>query len=163
MELTQFLTENRVACVSHATSKKRALELLSELLVADVSGVSHGEVFDSLCERERLGGTGLGQGVAIPHGRLEGLDRAVCAFLKLRTGVDYDAMDGRPVDLICGLLVPRESTQEHLEILAALAEMFSDETFCARMRAAGTPHELYRLLVSWQPPQPLPAGRVAGT
>lgn len=163
MDLTELLTENRVACVSHATSKKRALELLSELLTADVPGLSQGEVFDSLCERERLGGTGLGQGVAIPHGRLVGLDRAVCAFLRLRTGVDYDAMDKQPVDLICGLLVPKESTQAHLDLLAGLAEMFSDQDFCTRMRATHSSQELYELLTGWHPPHPLQAGSATGT
>ena len=110
IDLAELLTEKRVACVNRATSKKRVLELLSELLAADVPGLAAGEVFTSLCDRERIGGTGLGHGVAIPHGRLAGISRAVCAFLKLRKGVDYDAGDRQPVDLICGLVVPEEST-----------------------------------------------------
>ena len=162
IELSELLTEHRVACASHTTSKKRALELLSGLLSSDVEAVSQNEVFDSLCERERLGGTGLGRGVALPHGRMAGLDRAVCAFLRLHQGIDYDAPDRQPVDLICGLLVPAESTSEHLEILATLAEMFSDEAFCARLRAADNRTELYRLLTQWQPGV-LTEGRVAGT
>ncbi len=162
IDLAELLTEKRVACVNRATSKKRVLELLSELLAADVPGLAAGEVFTRLCDRERIGGTGLGHGVAIPHGRLAGISRAVCAFLKLRKGVDYDAGDRQPVDLICGLVVPEESTSEHLEILAVLAEMFSDEAFCARMRAAASSEELYQLLISWRP-QAFREGRVAGT
>jgi len=162
IDLAELLTEKRVACASHATSKKRALELLSELLAADVPGLTPGEVFASLCERERLGGTGLGHGVAIPHGRLASVDRAVCAFLKLHEGVDYDASDQQPVDLICGLVVPEESTSEHLDVLATLAEMFSDEAFCAQMRAAANSQELYQLLMEWRP-HTLREGRVAGS
>lgn len=151
IDLAEFLTEKRVGCVRHATSKKRALELLSELLTADVPGLTQAEVFTSLCERERLGGTDLGHAVAIPHGRLTNIEKAVCAFLKLGEGVDYDASDQRPVDLICGLVVPEASTSEHLEVLAALAEMFSDEAFCASMRATSDSHDLYHLLISWRP------------
>ena len=161
IDLAELLSERRVACLSHVTSKKKVLENLSALLVADLPELSEAEVFDSLCDRERLGGTGLGHGVALPHGRLSGLDRAVCAFLRLRRGVDYDALDGQPVDLVCGLLVPEESTSEHLEILSALAEMFSDAEFCARLRAAADAAELYRLLTQWRP-QPLHEGRMIG-
>ena len=162
ISLSDLLTEQRVACASHTTSKKRALELLSGLLVMDVEGLGQNEVFDSLFERERLGGTGLGQGVALPHGRLEGLDRAVCAFLRLNQGIDYDAPDRQPVDLICGLLVPKASTSEHLEILATLAEMFSDRAFCDRLRAAADRRELFRLLTGWQADDGFAEGRAAG-
>lgn len=133
------------------SSKKRALELISDLLAESEAGLVQNEIFSSLIERERLGSTGLGHGVAIPHGRLKGLEHPVCAFVKLIQGVDYDAADGDPVDMICALLVPEESTNEHLHVLSMLAEMFSDEDRCSRLRAAKTGREVYDLLVSWRP------------
>lgn len=146
-----LFTPARVVARDDVGSKKRALELISELMTASGSTPSQAEVFASLVERERLGSTGLGHGVAIPHGRLGNLDRAVCAFLRLDEGIDFDAADGRPVDMICGLMVPEQSAGEHLNILAMLAEMFSDTEFCERVRAARTGGEIHRALVSWRP------------
>jgi len=155
----ELLTPARVSCRNVVGSKKRAFEMLSELVSKDEPELSQSEVFTSLIERERLGCTGLGRGVAIPHGRLKGLDHAVCAFMKLNRGVDYDAADSKAVDMICALLVPEQSTSEHLEILATLAEMFSDPAFVARLHAAKSDDEIYRLLVSWKPAE---QERVAG-
>ncbi len=149
--LEELIKPERVASRGSVSSKKRALELISELMVTGETGLTQAEVFTSLIERERLGSTGLGHGVAIPHGRLKSLDHATCAFLRLGEGVDFDAADGRPVDMICGLLVPEKSTGEHLNILATLAEMFSDIDFCHRVREARTSGEIYQLLVSWRP------------
>ncbi len=148
--LENLFRPERVATRSNVSSKKRALELISELMTAGDSTLARSEVFTSLIERERLGSTGLGHGVAIPHGRLKSLDHAVCAFLRLTDGVEFDAGDGRPVDMICGLLVPEQSTGEHLDILATLAEMFSDIKFCEQMHAARTGNEIYQLLISWR-------------
>lgn len=147
----ELLSPTRVVCRNIVGSKKRVLEMLSELVSKGEPELNQTEVFTSLIERERLGCTGLGHGVAIPHGRLKGLNHAVCAFMKLNQGVDYDTADKKAVDMICALLVPEQSTSEHLEILATLAEMFSDPAFCARLHAAKTGDELYQLLVSWQP------------
>ena len=144
-------TPVRLSCRNIVGSQKRAFEMLSELVSKDEPQLNQAEVFTSLIERERLGCTGLGHGVAIPHGRLKGLKHAVCAFMKLSQGVDYDAADKKAVDMICALLVPEQSTNEHLEILATLAEMFSDPAFCARLHAAKNGEEVYQLLVSWQP------------
>jgi len=149
-ELADLFSEERVACLPGIGSKKRLLEVLSDLLVKGNPGLFQNEVFACLCERERLGGTGLGRGVAIPHGRLVSLQRPVCAFIKLRQGVDYDVADGQPVDLICGLVVPLESTHDHLDILASLAEMFSDSATCLRLRAAADSKALCELLMGWQ-------------
>lgn len=149
-QLGNLLRPERVALRPAVTSKKRALELISEMMAASEPELTQTEVFTSLVERERLGSTGLGHGAAIPHGRLKGLDHAVCAFLKLGEGVDFDASDEQPVDMICGLLVPAQSTSEHLNILAMLAEMFSDIEFCDRIHAAKTGDEIYDLLVSWR-------------
>lgn len=148
-QLGNLLSPERVTFRPTVSSKKRALELVSELM-AGGADLSASEIFTSLIERERLGSTGLGHGAAIPHGRLKGLDHAVCAFLKLGEGIDFDASDNRPVDMICGLLVPAQSTSEHLNILALLAEMFSDAEFCERVHAAKSGREIYDLLVSWR-------------
>lgn len=150
----KLLTPDRVACRNIVGSKKRVFEMLSELVSKDEPALNQTEVFTCLIERERLGCTALGHGVAIPHGRLKGLDHAVCAFMKLSQGVDYDAADRKSVDLVCALLVPEQSTSEHLEILALLAEMFGDPAFRARLHAAKTSDEIYQLLVSWQPAEP---------
>jgi len=151
IRMIDLLSPRRVALRSRVGSKKRALEILSDLIVQDNAGINQTEVFNSLWERERLGSTGLGHGVAIPHGRIKGVDRAMCAFLRLAEGMDYDAADDRPVDMACALLVPAESTSEHLNILALLAEMFSDEELCTQLRAARSDQELFTLLTSWSP------------
>src|SRR5690606_38825765 len=112
------------------TSKKKALEELANLLARGVPGVQPSDILTSLSTREKLGSTGLGHGVAIPHGRIAGVSQSVGAFMRLKHPLDYDAHDGQPVDLVFGLLVPQGATETHLKHLAAIAEMFSDSTFC---------------------------------
>jgi PTS system nitrogen regulatory IIA component len=134
MNIAELLSVERIDCTREVASKKRAIELLSELLCGSSEGVSQGQVLDSLIGRERLGSTGLGHGVAIPHGRLEGLERPLGAFLRLGEGVDYDAPDQEPVDLLFALLVPQSCTEEHLRILARLAQIFSEPETLQRLR-----------------------------
>jgi len=150
MEIEEIFLPECVVAQKRISSKKRALEQLSELLVSATPSLTQTEVFEGLVARERLGSTGLGHGAAIPHGRLKAVTRPVCAFMQLQAGVDFDAVDNQPVDLICALLVPEESTSEHLELLAMLAEIFGDETFCKQLRAADSDAALYRLLVQWK-------------
>jgi nitrogen PTS system EIIA component len=149
MNIGDLLTPERVVCTHEVSSKKRALEMLSELLASSSAELAVGEIFDSLLSRERLGSTGLGHGVAIPHGRVAGLDMAVAAMLKLDRGVDYDAPDREPVDILFALLVPRESTDEHLQILAALARMFADPPTLARLRVAADSDALLAEVGHW--------------
>ncbi len=108
-----------------ASSKKRLFEQVG-LLFENQHGIARGVVFESLFARERLGSTGLGQGVAIPHGRIKGLKDALGAFVRLSQPVPFDAPDGKPVNLVFALLVPEHATEKHLEILSELAQMFSD-------------------------------------
>lgn len=129
-------------------SKKKALEVLAELLATDVSGLGAQDVFESLLSREKLGSTSLGHGVALPHGRQKNLDHELGAFVLLTQGIDYDAVDGQPVDLLFALLVPEESTEEHLQLLAGLAEMFNNEQFRESLRSAGSAEEILKLLAS---------------
>lgn len=150
MQITELLDPKRVACDADLGSKKRVLELVSELVVKDQPDMAPAEVFDKLVARERLGSTALGNGVAIPHARLKNLERPVCAFVKLNDGVDFDAVDNRAVDILCALLVPEQSCEEHLDILSTLAEMFSDADFCQRLRSARDAGELLESISQWQ-------------
>lgn len=150
MQLIDILSLERVSCDSQATSKKRVLERLSDLIATSQPSMSRTEIFDSLLSRERLGSTGLGHGIAIPHGRISHCDHAIGAFIKLSNGVDYDAVDHNPVDLLFALLVPENSTEEHLQLLAQLAEMFSNAEVVARLRSAHTPEALLDIIRNWQ-------------
>ncbi len=150
MSIVQLIAPERIACDIEVASKKRVLELLSELAAGGSIELTAPEIFASLLERERLGSTGLGRGVAIPHGRLPQCEHAVGAFAKLKRGIDFDASDGQPVDLLFALLVPKHYTNEHLEILALLAEMFSDAALCEELRAAQSSEQIFRLISDWQ-------------
>jgi PTS system nitrogen regulatory IIA component len=151
MDITELITQERIVCNCEVASKKRVIEALSELLTMGASLTAPRLIFDSLIGRERLGSTSLGHGVALPHGRFNQSQRAVGAFLKLRNGVDFDAIDRQPVDLIFGLLVPDHYTDEHLKILAYLAEMFSDQVFCQRLRDSNSDLSLFGLFKDWKP------------
>lgn len=150
MNIADLITKDRVQAVAELKSKKRALEALSDLLSQATPYLTETEVLSSLINREKLGSTGLGQGVAIPHGRVHGLDDTVGAFMRLDEGIDYESSDGGQVDLIFGLLVPEECTEEHLQVLARLAEMFTDDDFCTRLRRADA-DALHDLIAGYAP------------
>jgi len=133
-----------------ASSKKRLFEQAG-LLFENHDGLGRSLVFDSLFARERLGSTGLGQGVAIPHGRIKGLKEALGAFIRLAQPIPFDAPDGAPVTLVFVLLVPEKATEKHLQILSELAQMFSDRALREAMGAAPDAQALYQLVASWQP------------
>ncbi len=148
MKLAEILSASRVATGIAVTSKKRALEEIAKLLAQGAPSVSHSEILASLAAREKLGSTGLSHGVAIPHNRMAGVSTTIGAFIRLKHPVDYDAHDGQPVDLIFGLLVPQNSTGEHLAHLRAIAEKFSDDDFCASVHAAKDEAAIHALLTS---------------
>ena len=150
MQLTDLIPLERIGCNVNANSKKRALEQLGELLSTGESKITSTEVFDSLLNRERLGGTGVGHGVAIPHGRVQSSDVTLGAFIKLTQAVDFDAIDNQPVDLLFALIVPEHSTEEHLQVLARIAAMFSDAEVRTKLRQAETAQELQKLIQKWQ-------------
>ena len=108
-------------------------------------------MFDSLLARERLGSTGLGQGVAIPHGRIKGLKDSLCAFVRLAQPVPFDAPDGNPVSLVFVLLVPEQATEKHLQLLSELAQMFSDKALREAMNQAPDAGALHKLITAWRP------------
>lgn len=132
------------------SSKKRLFEQIG-LLFENNHGIPRNLVFDSLFDRERLGSTGLGQGVAIPHGRIKGLKEALGAFVRLCQPVPFEAPDGKPVSLVFALLVPEQATEKHLQILSELAQMFSDPGLRESMAAAPDAGALHRLIAAWQP------------
>lgn len=146
MNISELLSPERVVCNFHASSKKRALEELSELLARSTDEMDAGEIFEGLIERERLGSTGLGHGVAIPHARLPGREKALGAFMTLHNGVDFDAIDQKPADLLFALLVPDHFTDEHLELLAGLARLFDDDSLCQKLRQISDKSQLLEAL-----------------
>ncbi|MEW5756734.1 MAG: PTS IIA-like nitrogen regulatory protein PtsN [Pseudomonadota bacterium] len=146
MNIADILSPDRVVNGLQAGSKKRALELISEILAVGGLKGRQGDIFDSLIQRERLGSTGFGNGVAIPHGRVKDNTLTLGVFVKLQQPIGYDAIDGQAVDLIFALVVPQESTEEHLQVLAALAEKFGNDEFCRKLRDAEDAAQQYRLL-----------------
>lgn len=146
-----LLTPERVRCKESAGSKKRALELGASLVADAVPGMSRLDIFDALNTRERLGSTGLGQGMALPHGRIAGLEAPIAACVTLAEPIDFDAPDRQRVDVLFVLLVPRDCSSEHLRILAALAEMFNDPALRDALRAQTEPEALIECLQSWSP------------
>lgn len=151
MKVAELLSPNRVVCSVAVSSKKRALEMVGSVLAESIASeeLSELDIFDGLIARERLGSTGLGHGVAIPHGRFENLDQAVGMLVKLDQAIDFDAVDEEPVDLLFGLMVPQESTDEHLQLLASLAEMFSQSEMRQALRAAESAEAMLALVEDW--------------
>ena len=132
------------------SSKKRLFEHLG-LLFENNHGVASSVVFDSLFARERLGSTGLGHGVAIPHGRIKGLKDALGALVRISSPVPFDAPDAQPVSVVFALLVPEQATERHLQILSELAQMFSDRELRDSMNSVPDSAGLHQLIATWQP------------
>ncbi|MGD2020333.1 MAG: PTS sugar transporter subunit IIA [Thiohalocapsa sp.] len=137
-----LITESRVLSRCEVASKKRLLETLAGLLAEGDGLLSGTYVFDRLLERERLGSTGLGMGVALPHARMHGIQAPIGAFVQLRDAVAFDAIDDKPVDLAFGLLVPDATDEQHLQLLATLAAAFDDAAVRNALREAAGSAEL---------------------
>jgi PTS system nitrogen regulatory IIA component len=152
-QISRLLPASNVVLDMPASSKKRVFEQVG-LLFENQQGIGRATVFDSLFARERLGSTGLGQGVAIPHGRIKGLKEATAAFVRLSEPIPFDAPDGRPVSILVVLLVPEQATQQHLDILSELAQMLSDRAFRDSLLAATDPSVAHTLLAQWEPMRP---------
>lgn len=149
MDLKDLVSANSVVCNAEIASKKRALELLADLLAKRSNTEDSFEIFQLLTEREKLGSTSLGHGIALPHTRTNLCNNAIGAFIKLNKGIDFDSPDHKPTDLLFALMVPEQHTEEHLKILAGLASMFSDEKLCHNLRTATTDTELHDTLTHW--------------
>ena len=150
--LASILPVAQVLVHVDATSKKRAFEEAG-LLFENLHGLSRSLVTDSLFSRERLGSTGLGHGVAIPHGRIKGLKAPIAAIFQLAQSIGFDAPDEQAVSLMIFLLVPEAATQKHLEILSEIAEMLSDSSLREKLAASASPADLHGLIANWQSAQ----------
>lgn len=148
--IAKLLAPANILLDLEVSSKKRMFEQAG-LLFENNQGIARSLVFDSLFARERLGSTGLGQGVAIPHGRIKGLRDSVGAFIRLSTPVPFDAPDGQAVHLIFVLLVPEQATEQHLQLLSELAQMFSDRELRQALSSATDPAALHQIITAWQP------------
>lgn len=151
--LSKLLPVANVILDLDVTSKKRVFEHVG-LLFENALGVGRVQVYDALFARERLGSTGLGHGIAIPHGRIKGLREAAGAFVRTRTSIPFEAPDGNPVQLIFVLLVPEKATDLHLQILSELAQMFSDKEMRAQLAALPDARDVQRLISQWEPHAP---------
>lgn len=148
MLLEEIFKPDSVLCNAQARSKKHCLEILSELLVRSIPDVAADAVFAGLIERERLGCTGLRQGVAFPHCRVEGLDKSCAAMIKLSKAVDFDSADGDPVDLVFGLLVPEYLDDSHYADISMITSVLDDDGLRVRLRESNTSSDLYDALLN---------------
>jgi PTS system nitrogen regulatory IIA component len=151
--ISRLLPPTNVVTRLEVTSKKRLFEQVG-LLFENNNGIERGKVFDSLFARERLGSTGLGEGVAIPHGRIKGLREALAAVVRLSEPIPFDAPDGQPVRLLVFLLVPEHATEEHLELLSELAELLSERSIRELLMSSDDPAQIHETLSTWEPYRP---------
>jgi PTS system nitrogen regulatory IIA component len=145
MEINDLISLEGIVANLRATSKKQALQDLARR-AADVTGEPERAIFEVLIERERLGTTGVGNGIAIPHGKLPGLDKLYGLFARLDTPIDFDAIDEQPVDLICVLLAPETAGADHLKALARVSRLLRDRTVCEKLRGTDGAEAIHALL-----------------
>ncbi|WP_439133183.1 PTS sugar transporter subunit IIA [Pseudomaricurvus sp.] len=137
------MSQHRTYCGVEASSKKRALQVISQLIAEDQPTLNADEIFTSLISRERLGTTGLGGGIAIPHCRINNCANTVGALIQLQSPIDYESIDGQPVDILFALIVPEEAHDEHLKTLAAIAEQLHHPDYLQNLRDASDTQSLY--------------------
>ncbi|WP_145104962.1 PTS sugar transporter subunit IIA [Cereibacter sediminicola] len=152
MELSKLLMPEAVRVLSQVTSKKRLFQELGEV-AAQAYGLNASVAIDGLQERESLGPTGVGHGIALPHARLEDLDRIVGVFLRLEKPLDYDSVDRQPVDLVFALFAPKDSGVDHLKALALVSRTMRDAGVCTKLRANTDPAKLHAILTETRAPQ----------
>ena len=143
----KILAPENVILDMDVASKKRVFEQVG-LLIENSFGIARSDIYGCLFEREKLGSTGLGQGIAIPHGRARGLKEVVGVFIRLKTPIPFDAPDGKPVQCLFALLVPEDATDMHLQVLSALAQRFSSRVLREKLLTAETAAEIHLLLTA---------------
>ncbi len=148
MKFNNLLKLDQIRLNITAGSKKKVLQVISDIVAENYPEYNANKIFELLIERERLGSTGIGRGVALPHGRLPDCQEPIGIFISLAEGVDFDAIDQEPVKLLFALLVPENSTQEHLEILARLADFFRQDKNRQILENATSPETVYNLLIN---------------
>lgn len=147
--LAEILTPGRTLCRAPGISKKRLFETVAKIIANDQLSLPQPDIFNQLIAREKLGSTGLGEGIAIPHCRVENCTHPIGSLITLDSPIDFEAPDDIPVDLLFVLLVPQEAHQQHLDILASIAGLFQQPEFCQQLRAAQTPADLFAIATSW--------------
>ena len=147
MQLSEILTLDCTKSAVQCTSKKRALEMISEI-VAEHTGQNSTELFECMLSREKMGSTGIGNGIAIPHARMHSSDKAIAVLLQCESPIEFDAIDNRPVDLLFALLVPDAQCKEHLKTLSCMAERLNDKLILKQLRKAESDQELYDIMIN---------------
>ncbi len=147
--LAPLLTPGRAACRVPGISKKRLFETIARIISDDQVSLPYNLLLSSLIAREKLGSTGLGQGIAIPHCRVDNCTHAIGTLVTLEEAIDFDAPDGVPVDVLFVLLVPSEAQQQHLDILAGVAGLFSQAAFCEEIRSTRDAQSLHTIATTW--------------
>ena len=147
--LSNLLTPGRTHCRVPGVSKKRLFETIARIISEDQLALSYDVVFSSLIAREKLGSTGLGQGIAIPHCRVSNCTHALGTLITLDEAVEFDAPDNQPVDILFVLLVPEEAHQQHLDILADIAKLFCQPNFCQQLRSTNDAAPLHDCATNW--------------
>jgi PTS system nitrogen regulatory IIA component len=145
MELSELINSDSIVSTLKVGSKKQALQELAQV-AESVTGISSRDIFGTVLQRERLGSTGVGQGIAIPHGKLDGLDRLFAIFARLDTPIGFDAMDDQPVDLIFMLLAPESAGADHLKALARISRTLRDPSITQKLRDSASTAEIYAIL-----------------
>lgn len=146
--ISTILTPARTQLGAHCSSKKKLIQHISQFLAANIKDAQDDDIYERLIAREKLGSTGIGEGIAIPHSRLEECEGTVGALFILDEPIDYDSIDRKPVDIVFVLLVPAEATEQHLQTLSMLAEKFSQATYRDQLRSAKSSEELYQLAIA---------------
>ncbi|QBF82459.1 PTS IIA-like nitrogen-regulatory protein PtsN [Shewanella maritima] len=145
MEIRTILQPECTACATPG-SKKKVLQLISEIAAEQYSDLSAQEIFESLVAREKKGSTGIGNGIAIPHGRLDSIEQPIAVFIKCDEAIDFDAIDDKPVDLLFALIVPSDQCQQHLATLACIAEKLNDKQTLKQLRKSTDKTQLYQVI-----------------
>ena len=146
MTLQNILTLSCTQCAAPLNSKKRLLEQVCQLAANELIGTNPTDLLESLLSREKMGSTGIGNGIAIPHGRLSNTDQTIAVFLTTEQAIDFDAIDNKPVDIFICLFVPQDSTQEHLDTLQSIAKLFSDRKMAKKVRKCTNQQEMFNLI-----------------
>ncbi|MBH0058683.1 PTS IIA-like nitrogen regulatory protein PtsN [Pseudoalteromonas sp. SWXJZ94C] len=147
MKLSSLICQDCSKAAVLFNSKKRILEFISELAHNKLPYLSQQDILSALLSREKLGSTGIGKGIAIPHGRMSGVEEPLALVLVSETPINFDAIDNRPVDIFVALIVPDGDNQQHLKTLATIADKLNDKEFCKQLRCAKSDTELYQVIV----------------
>ncbi|MFQ3197778.1 MAG: PTS system nitrogen regulatory IIA component [Paraglaciecola sp.] len=146
MEISDILHPDCVLCAVQGTSKKRILELISQIANQHLIDIDQATILASLVCREKMGSTGIGGGIALPHGRLKGLESSLAVLVTCQPAIEYDAIDNMPVDIFFAILVPEDKAQAHLQTLSTIAAKLSDKDLLKQLRSADTAPKLFQVI-----------------